>query len=77
MDGFIEGNGFVMIKCEHKPPLIEMTKMKTADGKRRFPFLPDEEELSAMSEKQLYKIPLESAQVMLDNQAMSCHNSSI
>jgi hypothetical protein len=67
VDGFVEGNGWAMFSCQYKPPLIDMAKMRNKDGGLRFPFLPNEEALSKMSEEALHKIPLASAQVMLDN----------
>jgi hypothetical protein len=67
VDGFIEGNGFTILKCNYRTPISDMANMRKADGSKRFPFLPNEVALNAMSEEELYNIVLKSAQVILDN----------
>jgi hypothetical protein len=49
LDGFLEGNGFVMVKSDLRGPLMDLSEMRNTDGKLRFPFLPSAEELSGMS----------------------------
>jgi hypothetical protein len=69
MDGFIEGNGFSILKCDYRTPLVDMANMRKADGSKRFTFVPPVKELMAMSEEDLYNLVLKSAKVMLDKTA--------
>jgi hypothetical protein len=70
VDGFVSALGFSMHKYDLVEKLVALTKMRTDKGKKRFTFLPNEEELRGMSPAKLQDISLRSAQVMLTETAL-------
>jgi hypothetical protein len=72
LEGFIDGNGFVLVKPDLKMYLMSLAQLRDDAGNEIFKFLPRPDQMECMNAAELQEIPLQSAEVM---QCLPAHHN--